>query len=454
MIISNQIEHIKILYNELNYEEVIQFGTITLSIALKEKRYKDALSCFEYIASAYVEVGHYDAFFGMMEEYEKLCAIYGEDYNKMMFYYLFSILHSIVKNYDKSIDASKRSIKYAHFLQHEELIVINYANLAAQLIQQGQREKAKMALDLLHFYKSKLLHFGPTLVKCYLGMLYYYALAGDESSHQRIKEEFLQQLPDRQPFYLVNIVITEAILANVIGNQQASVHHLEKVFNYYKAQQNPAILKLISIFKAQLCAMDHFRYKNELQDALAKEQNDDEKLIRQHEKSEWLFLNVAPAMMYQYPNVISPEVQIDQVERTLLNNQSLYCIQWSFHTEPLKALFGDLFIEQLVYSLFEKIYAHMMQFETTITIRSTTEGEAIIQKIEESDFFHMLMNLEEKLQSYVVHSTMRRVEVPIHFGFIHSAQLPIEQRTYKNLVAHADASLYYAKSQGQFYIYS
>ena len=64
------------------------------------------------------------------------------------------------------------------------------------------------------------------------------------------------------------------------------------------------------------------------------------------------------------------------------------------------------------------------------------------------------MELEEKLQSVVVHSTMGRVEIPIHFGFIHSDQLSKEELSYEGLVAHADASLYYAKSHGQLYIYS
>ena len=39
MIISNQIEHLRNLYKELNYLEVIHFGTITLPISLDEKRY-------------------------------------------------------------------------------------------------------------------------------------------------------------------------------------------------------------------------------------------------------------------------------------------------------------------------------------------------------------------------------------------------------------------------------
>lgn len=37
MKISNQIEHLRNLFNELRYMEVIQFGTITLPIALEEK---------------------------------------------------------------------------------------------------------------------------------------------------------------------------------------------------------------------------------------------------------------------------------------------------------------------------------------------------------------------------------------------------------------------------------
>lgn len=64
------------------------------------------------------------------------------------------------------------------------------------------------------------------------------------------------------------------------------------------------------------------------------------------------------------------------------------------------------------------------------------------------------MELEEKLQSSVVHSTLGMMEIPVHFGFIHSNQLPKDQATYEQLAAYADANLYYAKSHGQLYIYN
>lgn len=85
MIISNQVEHLRSLYRELNYFEVIHFGTITLPISLEEKRYDEALICYEYLASAYYETGKYEKFLVVMNDYEKLCLTYGKDENKMFF---------------------------------------------------------------------------------------------------------------------------------------------------------------------------------------------------------------------------------------------------------------------------------------------------------------------------------------------------------------------------------
>ena len=86
MKIINQIEHLRNLFKDLKFAEVIQIGMVTLRSSLDEKRYADALVCYEYIASAYFENGQFESFLVVMKDYEKLCLTYGEDHNKVVFY--------------------------------------------------------------------------------------------------------------------------------------------------------------------------------------------------------------------------------------------------------------------------------------------------------------------------------------------------------------------------------
>lgn len=122
MKISNQIEHLRNLFNELRYMEVIQFSTITLPIALEEKRYAEALLCYEFLASTYFEIGSYQNFHAVMDDYEKLCLTYGKDENKMVYYYLYSLEHIFTKHHDQSIEAAKNHLNMRIFCSAMSLL--------------------------------------------------------------------------------------------------------------------------------------------------------------------------------------------------------------------------------------------------------------------------------------------------------------------------------------------
>lgn len=160
------------------------------------------------------------------------------------------------------------------------------------------------------------------------------------------------------------------------------------------------------------------------------------------------------ANTFKYPNIVSKEYIIDYVERNIAQKEALYCIHWCFVTKEIEELFGALFVEQLLFPLFEKIYQHIFKYEAKVHVLLKNEGEAFIKNMSETEFFAFLTELKEKFQSTQVHSTLGVVEIPIHFGFIHSTQLPKDQVSYDQLVAFAAASLYYAKSHEQLYIES
>ena len=212
MIISNQIEHLRNLYNELNYDEVIQFATITLQMAFENKRYEDALSCYEYLLSALIEEGKYEDFSRVMKNYENLCLTYGEDKNKMNFYYLLSLSNTMLMNYEEAILTAKKSIQYAHYLNDDELVVINYANMASQYLLLGHVEKAKMAIELSDYYKNKIHKHRMTVVRASVGALYYYAETGNKQKFLQVKENYLQTINERHVFYIANISIVEGVL--------------------------------------------------------------------------------------------------------------------------------------------------------------------------------------------------------------------------------------------------
>ena len=455
MKISNQIEHLRNLFNELRYMEVIQFGTITLPITLEEKRYAEALLCYEYLASAYFEIGSYQNFHAIMDDYEKLCLTYGKDDNKMVYYYLYSLEHIFTKHPDQSIEAAKKSLKYAHLLQNEELIIINYCNLAAQYRYIKEPENAQIAIKLAEYYKQKIPAVSATIVRGYLGALYYYASTNSDMEFNRIKQDILQHLEGKAPYYAGNILFAEAILNYRAGYGDESLGMFEQAFFQLEKQQNFVLLSVVERYLQRFGLIGKFRYKKELQQLIDRhksEPNNVRKLRNIH--ANFFFEEETTVLSVKFPHVVTKESTIEFVEHALMNNESIYCIHWSFITDKIEELFGTLFTEQMLFTLFESIYSNIFEYEAKVNVLSRNAGEAIIKNVSENDFFKLLIKLEEKLRTTAVHSTSGVVEIPIHFGFIHSDQLKKEEVSYEQLAAFADASLYYAKSHGQLYIYS
>lgn len=455
MKISNQIEHLRNLFNELRYMEVIQFSTITLPIALEEKRYSEALRSYEYLASAYFEIGSYQNFHAVMDNYEKLCLTYGKDENKMVYYYLYSLEHIFTKHHDQSIEASKKSLKYAHLLQNDELIVINYCNLAAQYCFKNELENANIAIKLAEYYKQKIPAVNATIVRGYLGALYYYASMSNDIGFNQMKHEILHHLEGKYSYYAGSILFAEAILNYRAGYGNDSLGLFEQVFFQLEKQKNYVLLSVLERTLQRFELIEQFRYKKELQQLIKRYKSESVSIRKVPDiHADLFFEEETSALTVKYPHVVSKESTIEFVEHALTHSKAIYCIHWCFITEEIEELFGTLFTEQLLFTLFESIYSNIFEHEAKVNVLSKNAGEAFIKNISESDFFKLLMKLEKKLRMTVVHSTSGVVEIPIHFGFIHSDQLKKEELSYEQLAAFADASLYYAKSHGQLYIYS
>lgn len=455
MIISNHIEHLRTLSTQLKYDEVIQFATITLHIAIPEKRYEEALNCFEYLACAHHEKGDFENFCLVMVEYEKLCLIYGNDSNKMMYYYLLSLLNTIARKYDASIQAAKSAIRYANALKNDEMVAINFANMAAQLIFTGEKDRAVMAARFAIYYKEKLLELSNSMIRSQIGMLYFSAIVNNVEQYNLIKDEIKEMSLDNYFIYEGHIALSEAILTNLSGNSTKAMELMEIAYYKFKEQNN--CIHLLTIYRLlnRLELTEKFIYFEELS-AFMKEQ--DYKILYftdiKNIQSDIFHNEIAHSMTFKYPNIISKELIEQHVNEALVTNEQMFCLHWCFIIDEIEELFGSLFVEQLLFRLFETIYLGVAKFNAEFLVHSKIEGEAIISIIDEKAFFELIMELELKLQSASVQSTKGRMDIPIHFGFSSSDEIVNEQPTYEAMTALADARLYYAKSQGQLFIYS
>lgn len=454
MKITNQIEHLRNLYKELRFEEVIQFGMITLPSSLDEKRYTDALICYEYIASAYFEIGCFENFLVVMKEYEKLCITYGNDHNKMVFYYLCSLSHVFGNDLEESIKATKKSIRYAHQLKRDGLIVINYCNIAAILALINQFEQAKIAMRLANYYKQNLPNVNDAIVRGSTGALFYLAIIKDSEEFYKTKQEFLQCITEKQPFYSKVILLAEALLAFNLGQVQQSNSLFEQVYQKIKVGKNKILLILINTCIEQFKLKEQFQYTNELEQFMKSMNKDLLKSANIQSVSKDVFLDNIQANTFKYPNVVSKESIIEYVDNMISQKNALYCIHWCFVTKELEDLFETQYVEQLLFPLFEKIYQSIFKYDAKVHVLSKNKGEAFIINMNEAELYALLGELEKNLHSLEIYCSTGSVKIPIHFGFIHSTKLPENQVSYDQLVAFAAAGLYYAKSHEQLYIES
>jgi tetratricopeptide (TPR) repeat protein len=445
------MEHLRSLYIQLKFDEVIQFATITLQISLQKKRHKEALGCYEFLASAFHEKGDFEAFINIMPEYEKLTVTFGNDENKLIYYYLMSLLNKLVKNYEDANDHAKKSIRYAYLLKNEEMVAINFATIATLQIYMGNMEKAEMAERFAQYYKDRLPTRNLSMVRGNVGLLHYYAMTADDTSFNHIKNEMLETATnDIALNYQGQIDLAEAILLDKLGDDKQSLMYMNKAYSYYKERKNLVYLKTIYHYVTSHGQEKQASFYDELAQILETCQFhfpitgvEDIKGLQND-----LFLHEAshPAT-FKYKNIVSKDEMEKYVQQAIANNQPVICLHWAFMTEDIEGLFGELFEQQLLFSLFETVINFTSVYCAEILIRSNNEGEAIFTDLSEDIFLDLLQQLEQKLQEIFLQSTTGPITVPVYFGYTSTNQLSLDQRSYEELVAHADVNLYYAKSK-------
>lgn len=264
---------------------------------------------------------------------------------------------------------------------------------------------------------------------------------------------FLQCLTDKQTFYPIGILLAEALLALNLGQVQQGNSLIERIYQKLKIENN-IFLSLIYTCIEHFQLKEQFQYTDELQHFMESINKDLLKTPSIQNVYKDVFLDNVQASTIKYPNVVSKESIMEYVENMISQKNTLHCIHWCFVTKEVDDLFEAKYVEQLLFPLFEKIYQYIFKYDAKVHVLSKNEGEAFFINMNEAEFYEMLNELEKNLHSLEIHCSTGSVEIPIHFGFIHSTKIQEDQVSYDQLVAFAAASLYYAKSHEQLYIES
>lgn len=137
--------------------------------------------------------------------------------------------------------------------------------MAAQYRYIKEPENAQIAIKLAEYYKQKIPAVSATIVRGYLGALYYYASTNSDMEFNRIKQDILQHLEGKAPYYAGNILFAEAILNYRAGYGDESLGMFEQAFFQLEKQQNFVLLSVVERYLQRFGLIGKFRYKKELQ---------------------------------------------------------------------------------------------------------------------------------------------------------------------------------------------
>lgn len=154
-------------------------------------------------------------------------------------------------------------------------------------------------------------------------------------------------------------------------------------------QRNFVLLSVVERYLERFGLMKHFRYREEMQQLIETNKREPENIRKIRNIHDDLFFEEeTTALKIKYPHVVSKESTIQYVKQALTNNEALYCIHWCFITDKIEELFGSLFTEQLLFTLFESIYSNIFEHNAKVNVLTKNTGEAFIQNISEADFLN------------------------------------------------------------------
>jgi len=452
IVIINQINHLENLASNYMYEELIEYATVTLQLALEQERYKDALLCYEYLAVAYHDLGRNQDFSDSIVDYENICLAHGGRRNKMNVYGWLSLMHLIAQNHQHSIEAGQKAIAYGHYFKDYRVVCINLGNLCWQYTALNNFEQARVCARLGQYYSDKHLEQEPdTIMRMNIGILFYLANTVQQEEFEQLKQATLAMIIGEDTFYHGQIALFEGVLLARLQRIKASAEMLSYALNIFETQNNIEygyitlrcieannMIKHVAKYGTCLALIEQQAQQGQLVSYATKLVKSD--LLQPYHKQ--YFANIQSPILFSSHQDIIP-IYNDY----LAKNKQLFCIAWHFNTTDIALNYGASYERQHCHRLVKGLIEFVEQHPTRLTTTDFNQGIILANLPTLEAIEALLIKIEMHFASLSLYNEQLSGSA-IHFGVTtNSGQVP-----YEKAVVHAENLLYYAKTQNKLYM--
>ena len=451
-VITNQISYLAFLYRNYMYDDIVEYATVTLQLALEKGRYDEALLCYEYLAGAYHDLGRNQAFSDIMVDYEKICLSHGGRRSKMNFYVWLSRMHLVAQNHQPAIEAGQKAIAYGHYFKNYRVVCINLGNLAWQYTALGNFEQARVCARLGQYYSDKHLADEPdATMRMNIGILFYLANAVKHVSFAELKRDTLALMVGEDTFYHGQLALFEGILLARMEQTKQAAKMLSYALNIFETQNNIEygyitlryieanhMTAHVSKYATCLALIGEQARQGQLASYSTKLATSD--LMQPYHKQ--YFANIVSPILFATHQQMSP-IYLDYTE----SNRPLFCIAWHFNTSDILTTYGVRYERQHCHRLLNELIQIVEAQPIRVTTTDFNQGIILANFENFSRVETMLIVIEAHFSSLALYNDQTS-GVSIHFGVTTNAA----NSPYEKAVVRAEDLMYYAKTKKQLYM--
>ena len=451
-VITNQISYLAFLYRNYMYDDIVEYATVTLQLALEKGRYDEALLCYEYLAGAYHDLGRNQAFSDIMVDYEKICLSHGGRRSKMNFYVWLSRMHLVAQNHQPAIEAGQKAIAYGHYFENYRVVCINLGNLAWQYTALDNLEQARVCARLGRYYSAKYLANEPdATMRMNIGILFYLANAVNHESFMALKQETLALMVGEDTFYHGQLALFEGILLARMQLIEQGAKAMSYALNIFDTQNNIEygyitlryieanhMTAHVSKYATCLALIGDQAQQGQLASYSTKLATSD--LMQPYHKQ--YFAAIASPILFATHQQMAP-IYLSYTE----NNKPLFCMAWHFNTSDILATYGARYERQHCRRLLNELVQLVEEHPVRLTTTDFNQGIIIANFADFTKVGEMLVTIEAHFSSLALYDE-EVSGVSIHFGVTTNAA----NTPYEKAVVRAEDLMYYAKTKKQLYM--
>ena len=451
MIVTNQIEHLRFLYSNSLYEDIIDYATVTLQLALEQARYEEALRCYEYLAGAYHDLGRNKEFSEIMVDYEQICLAYGSRESKMNFYVWLSLMHLVAQQHKLAIKAGQKAIMYGHYFEDYRVVCINLGNLCWQYTALKDYEQALLCAKLGRYYSQRYLQEQPdAIMRMNIGILFYYAMTAQEDAFNVVKSQTEAAILQHDTFHHGQVALFEGILLAQLQKIEEGAAALSYALNIFEAQNN---IEYGYMTLRYIEASDMVAYVEKYPTCLALiEHKATQGHVVTHSSRLAMSELMQPYHKQYFSNIVSPILYASHeqakpvYEKYLHAQQPLFCLAWQFNTTQISMKYGGSYERKHCHRLLRELIQLVEPYPIRLTTTDFNQGIALARFENFNDLKDLLIKIEAHFASLTLYD-QQTSDVSIHFGVTISEGSP-----YEKAVVRAENLLYYAKTKQQLYM--